>query len=69
LLLRVGQYRKGSLQLEPGCNLEQTLEANVTGVLNGIREAAGKVRMASFVTCALCCMLQHYGMSSRSSWL
>ncbi|WIA12568.1 hypothetical protein OEZ85_006229 [Tetradesmus obliquus] len=41
----IGQYRKGSLQLEPGCNLEQTLEANVTGVLNGIREAAGKVCM------------------------
>lgn len=39
----IGQYNKGNLQLEPGCNLEQTLEAKVTGVLNSIREAAGKV--------------------------
>eukprot|EP00878_Enallax_costatus_P039925 GHUV01045868.1.p1 GENE.GHUV01045868.1~~GHUV01045868.1.p1 ORF type:complete len:639 (+),score=155.48 GHUV01045868.1:336-2252(+) len=41
----IHQYNKGNLQLEPGCNLEQTLEAKVTGVLNGIREAAGKVCM------------------------
>jgi hypothetical protein len=59
LLLRPGQYRKGSLQLEPGCNLEQTLEANVTGVLNGIREAAGKVRRVAGRHSALVTELHH----------
>ncbi|PNW84960.1 hypothetical protein CHLRE_03g165750v5 [Chlamydomonas reinhardtii] len=38
-------YRKGQLQLQPGCNAEQSLEANMTGVLNNIREVAGKVCM------------------------
>jgi hypothetical protein len=62
--LRAGQYRKGSLQLEPGCNLEQTLEANVTGVLNGIREAAGKVRhTCAAYACHTVSMLR-YGTSS-----
>jgi len=40
----IAQFKKGSLQLQSGCNLEQTLESKVTGVLNGIRETAGKVR-------------------------
>eukprot|EP00879_Flechtneria_rotunda_P010750 GHRR01011232.1.p1 GENE.GHRR01011232.1~~GHRR01011232.1.p1 ORF type:complete len:546 (+),score=206.34 GHRR01011232.1:3389-5026(+) len=41
----IQQYKKGSLQLQPGCNMEQTLEAQATGVLNAIRETAGKVCM------------------------
>lgn len=36
---------QGELQLQPGCNLEQTLEAEVTGVLNTIRETAGRICM------------------------
>lgn len=43
----ISQYRAGKLQLQPGCNLEQSLEAEVTGVLNNIREEAGKVCMAT----------------------
>ncbi|GLC35764.1 hypothetical protein PLESTM_000363300 [Pleodorina starrii] len=38
-------FKKGQLQLQPGCNAEQSLEANMTGVLNNIREVAGKVCM------------------------
>ncbi len=34
---------QGKLELQAGCNLEQTLEVSVTGVLNNIREQAGKV--------------------------
>jgi len=41
----IKQYNEGALQLQPGCNMEQTLEAQVTGVLNKIREQAGKVCM------------------------
>jgi hypothetical protein len=42
----IAEYKKGTLSLQAGCNLEQTLEATVTGELNGIREIAGKVRRA-----------------------
>ncbi|GIL99158.1 hypothetical protein Vretimale_4372 [Volvox reticuliferus] len=41
----IAAYKKGELQLQPGCNAEQSLEANMTGVLNNIREVAGKVCM------------------------
>jgi len=41
----IKQYKDGTLQLQPGCNMEQTLETQVTGVLNNIREQAGKVCM------------------------
>lgn len=36
-------YKKGKLELQPGCNAAQTLESAVTGELNKIREAAGNV--------------------------
>ena len=39
----ITQFKKGQLKLEPGCNAEQSLEQQVTGVLNNIREAAAKV--------------------------
>eukprot|EP00197_Chlamydomonas_leiostraca_P012021 CAMPEP_0202861128 /NCGR_PEP_ID=MMETSP1391-20130828/2625_1 /ASSEMBLY_ACC=CAM_ASM_000867 /TAXON_ID=1034604 /ORGANISM="Chlamydomonas leiostraca, Strain SAG 11-49" /LENGTH=1424 /DNA_ID=CAMNT_0049540457 /DNA_START=102 /DNA_END=4376 /DNA_ORIENTATION=+ len=41
----ISAYTKGELQLQPGCNMDQTLEASLTGVLNNIREVAGKVCM------------------------
>ncbi|KDD75278.1 domain 1 of RNA polymerase Rpb1, partial [Helicosporidium sp. ATCC 50920] len=40
------QYARGSLPLQPGCDAEQSLEAGVTGVLNGIRDAAARVCVA-----------------------
>ena len=40
----ISRYKHGDLELSPGCNAEQSLEAAVTGVLNGIRETAAKVR-------------------------
>ncbi|KAK2077195.1 hypothetical protein QBZ16_004829 [Prototheca wickerhamii] len=43
----IAAYSKGTLALQPGCDAEQSLEASVTGVLNGIREAAAKVCMGS----------------------
>lgn len=39
---KIALYNKGQLQLAPGCNLEQTLEAEITGILNNIREIAGE---------------------------
>jgi hypothetical protein len=43
----IKQYKEGVLQLQPGCDMEQTLETQVTGVLNNIREQAGKVCTSS----------------------
>jgi len=39
----IQQHRKGMIELAPGCNADQSLEAAVTGVLNNIREQAAKV--------------------------
>lgn len=36
-------FNKGKLSLQPGCNAAQTLESEITGELNKIREVAGKV--------------------------
>eukprot|EP00897_Mesotaenium_endlicherianum_P003119 jgi/Mesen1/2835/ME000174S02093 len=36
-------FRGGHLALQPGCDAAQTLEAEITGELNRIREEAGKV--------------------------
>jgi len=38
---RIANFEKGTLDLQPGCNAEQTLEAEVLGVLSAVREAAG----------------------------
>ena len=36
-------FNKGKLELKAGCDAAQTLETLITGVLNGIRDTAGKV--------------------------
>ncbi|KAJ9698281.1 hypothetical protein PVL29_007388 [Vitis rotundifolia] len=41
----IHQYNKGKLKLQPGCNAAQTLEAEITGVLNKIRETTANVRI------------------------
>lgn len=41
----IQSYNEGKLKLQPGCDSAQTLEAEVMGVLNKIREDAGKVRV------------------------
>ena len=38
---RIASYEKGTLPLQAGCNAEETLEAEVLGVLSAVREAAG----------------------------
>ena len=38
---RIASYEKGTLPLQAGCNAEETLEAEVLGVLSSVREAAG----------------------------
>ena len=38
------QFQRGKLELQPGCNAEQSLETLVTGKLNTIRETASKVQ-------------------------
>ncbi|XP_043723195.1 DNA-directed RNA polymerase III subunit 1 isoform X1 [Telopea speciosissima] len=41
----IQSFNKGNLKLQPGCDAAQTLEAEITGVLNKIRETAAKVCM------------------------
>ncbi|OVA18215.1 RNA polymerase [Macleaya cordata] len=41
----IRSYNKGNLKLQPGCDAAQTLEAEITGVLNKIRETTAKVCM------------------------
>ncbi|KAL5169453.1 DNA-directed RNA polymerase III subunit 1 [Glycine soja] len=38
-------FNKGKLELLAGCDAAQTLETRITGVLNGLRDTAGKVCM------------------------
>ncbi|WVZ04486.1 hypothetical protein V8G54_025292 [Vigna mungo] len=38
-------FNKGKLELLAGCDAAQTLETRITGVLNGLRDMAGKVCM------------------------
>ncbi|KAK7278312.1 hypothetical protein RJT34_23339 [Clitoria ternatea] len=38
-------FNKGKLELKAGCDAAQTLETLITGVLNGLRDTAGKVCM------------------------
>ncbi|KAL4297038.1 hypothetical protein GQ457_12G029390 [Hibiscus cannabinus] len=38
-------FNEGKLQLKPGCDAAQTLEANITEILNKIRDETGKVCM------------------------
>ena len=40
---RIAAYQKGTLTLQPGCNADQTLEAEVLGILSNVRETAGNV--------------------------
>lgn len=40
---KIELYSKGKLQLQPGCDAAQTLEAVITDILNQIREETGKV--------------------------
>lgn len=37
----ISTYNQGKLECQPGCNMEQTLEAKISGVLSQVREAAG----------------------------
>jgi DNA-directed RNA polymerase III subunit RPC1 len=41
----ISLFAKGALALHPGCNAAQTLEHNITGVLNEIRSIAGNVSL------------------------
>jgi DNA-directed RNA polymerase beta' subunit len=40
---RIAAYKKGTLALQPGCDAEQTLEAEVLGILSTVRETSGNV--------------------------
>ncbi|KAI3896617.1 hypothetical protein MKX03_029339 [Papaver bracteatum] len=41
----IEHYKTGKLELQPGCDAAQTLEAEITGILNNIREKAATVCM------------------------
>ncbi|KAA8544667.1 hypothetical protein F0562_019486 [Nyssa sinensis] len=41
----IKKYNEGNLTLQPGCDAAQTLEAEITSVLNNIRETTAKVCM------------------------
>ncbi|KAE8680496.1 DNA-directed RNA polymerase III subunit RPC1 [Hibiscus syriacus] len=42
---QIRMFNEGKLQLKPGCDAAQTLEANITEILNKIRDETGKVCM------------------------
>ena len=44
----IAQYKAGKLELQPGCNMDESLEALVTGSLNGIRDTASRVSSHNF---------------------
>ncbi|XVE59161.1 hypothetical protein DITRI_Ditri05aG0023300 [Diplodiscus trichospermus] len=41
----IQMFNEGKLELKPGCDAAQTLEANITEILNKIRDQTGKVCM------------------------
>lgn len=43
--VKIKEYNERKLQLKPGCDAAQTLEAVITDILNRIREDAGKVTL------------------------
>ncbi|XP_031282387.1 DNA-directed RNA polymerase III subunit 1 [Pistacia vera] len=43
--VKIKEFNEGKLQLKPGCDAAQTLEALITDLLNRIREDAGKACM------------------------
>lgn len=44
----IKSYTSGSLELLPGCDKAETLEAKITGTLNNIRETTANVRFYLF---------------------
>ena len=42
----IAQYRQGTLPLQPGCDLLQSLEASMNGLLGRVRDKAGQMCMA-----------------------
>lgn len=52
----IADFSKGQLQLQPGCNQEESLEHCVTGVLNQIRQDAADV---GNLTCSFIHPLNH----------
>lgn len=47
-------FNEGKLVLKAGCDAAQTLEAEITKVLNGLRDAAGKVSISFFLKYSGC---------------
>uniref|UniRef100_A0A7S2W5D7 DNA-directed RNA polymerase subunit n=1 Tax=Mucochytrium quahogii TaxID=96639 RepID=A0A7S2W5D7_9STRA len=41
----IRQFKNGTLQARPGCNMEESLEAVVSGVLNDVRKLSGEMCM------------------------
>ena len=45
----IQKFNEGKLELKSGCDAAQTLEANISEILNKIREKTGKVRIGALV--------------------
>ncbi|KAI3875305.1 hypothetical protein MKX03_000732 [Papaver bracteatum] len=43
----IQKYKDGQLQVQPGCDATQTLESELTYLLNGVREKTGKICMGT----------------------
>ncbi|KAL0324389.1 UNVERIFIED_CONTAM: DNA-directed RNA polymerase III subunit [Sesamum calycinum] len=50
----IESYNSGKLELLPGCNRAETLEAKITGTLNNIRERTANVRVSLFSNPSSC---------------
>ena len=51
----IQQFKENKLTLTAGCDMEGSLEAQVTGVLNSIRETASKVSRPPYRLVILYC--------------
>lgn len=50
----IQDFNKGKLELKAGCDAAQSLESEISVVLNGLREKAGKVSISFFLKYCVC---------------
>ena len=43
----IQQFKQGTLSARPGCNLEESLESEISGILSNVRDESGKICMTT----------------------
>lgn len=65
----IAQAKKGLLENKPGCDQDQTLEAHISGVLSGVREAVGKICMKELSRYNAPLIMATCGSKGTMTWL